>query len=661
MIERPAFRQGGGKSAPPQQQAFDDGGVVEDDDDEEVLSRMQPQPQADPPDVLADVPDVEVPAQVPITSPQPEVMPMQSIIRLLDDGFDAKLEPQPKMQGAYWPPKGSRGYPIGEAGRDQAQPFAIPGSGADQAWRSGGDDEEVVPITAPDTRTFEEKIKAAPQATLGGVATEIGNLAGAAKGVIQRAAPAGSLVRYALGEPYPEEYQAARAVPEKAAAAPATAPVTAPVTSQGQEQRFRPAPAAEPPAAAAPPAGAVIDDERWDPVNRKMRPAVPGTFGTREAARRAGTEVPLTPEAAGASVEGPVPRATRGGAGVVPTINGRPVSAPEREKFDQYLQDINRLSGQRNGGAGTAGRDAYLARELSGPVMPSNPRVVPRRVPSAQEAALAAHERARGIPNNFGNSTGTLNIGTSSNPRDYLQRGGRPANAEEQRYEQAQRAAAAAYPAVGADAAKRQAEIAAILKRQDEYDKAIGVADVKATTAEQIAANRISGAADLEDRKAVNRSALQTQKDIAALTRKQSGQEAAMNLAMAKGKLAAASAADIEGMKVLSGMMRNDPSLQANPGKLLNLAGPLMASMKLKPEELMYAVNALAAGGGATAPAAAPPSSGTGTSYLENMVPGDGAPRNYRGKAYNFYLSPDGREMVREDLYEKRFGKKPNG
>jgi hypothetical protein len=263
---------------------------------------------------------------------------------------------------------------------------------------------------------------------------------------------------------------------------------------------------------------------------------------------------------------------------------------------------------------------------------------------------------------NFGDSTGTLNITAKEAPLTgkWANRGGRPANAEEQRYEQAQRAAAAAYPAVGADAAKRQAEIAATLKRQDEYDKAIGVADVKATTAEQIAANRITGTADLENQKAANRSALQTQKDIAALTRKQSGQEAAMNLALAKGKLAAASAADIEGMKVLSGMMRNDPSLQANPGKLLNLAGPLMASMKLKPEELMHAVNALAAGGGA-APAAAPPSSGTGTSYLENMVPGDRAPRNYGGKAYNFYLSPDGREMVREDLYEKRFGKKPNG
>jgi hypothetical protein len=134
-----------------------------------------------------------------------------------------------------------------------------------------------------------------------------------------------------------------------------------------------------------------------------------------------------------------------------------------------------------------------------------------------------------------------------------------------------------------------------------------------------------------------------------------------MNLAMAKGKLAAASSADREGMRLLGGMMRNDLSLQKDPGKLLNLAAPLMASMKLKPEELLHAVHLIAAGEGAAAGATAPAANSAGPSYLEGMTPGDSAPRNYGGKAVRFILSPDGRHMVREDLYEQRFGKKPNG
>jgi hypothetical protein len=248
-----------------------------------------------------------------------------------------------------------------------------------------------------------------------------------------------------------------------------------------------------------------------------------------------------------------------------------------------------------------------------------------------------------------------------STPRDFLHRRGAPTtDPEELRIEAAQRQAAALHPWVGRDEAARGASAENILKRDDEHKKALDVAQVRATTAEQIAANRIAGNADLEDRRAAHRSDLQTQKDIAALTRKQSGQEAALNLAAAKSKLAAASSGDRERLRLLGGMMRNDPSLQSNPGKLLNLAGPIMQSTSLRPEELLHAANAAFAGGGAAAPAAAPPASGTGTSYLEDMTPGDGAPRNYGGKPVHFYLSPDGREMVREDLYEARFGKKPN-
>jgi hypothetical protein len=525
MSERPAFGGGGGAPQQSPQQSFQDGGPVEEEDEEAALSRLQPQPQADPPDVPADAPTEDVPVQESLAGPAPmprlsapeapQVLPAQAITQMLDAGFDAQLakdERNPRIQQQGYTGKSRYGgaNPEFTVGKDQSEPFRAPGAGLEGSevdpTAAGG----VVPVSgappatsaAPDPRTFAERIQAAPQATLGGVATELGNLAGAAKGVIQRAAPAGSLVRYALGEPYPEEYQAARAVPEGAAAAPAApgaavaAPVTAPVTPQGQEQRFRPAPSAARAAPPAPAEGAVIDEDRVNPFTGRVRAPVQGAFGSRQEAARLGGVVPT--EEAMAARRPPGGGGARGG-------------GDEGPGFPTYKTYDPRSSAEQMGVIPAAAKPGYQ------PPTKDSPEVLKPKYRNAQEAALAAHEAVRRQPNNFGNSTGTINVQTDprSTAKDWLNRGGRAPNEEEAATERAQRRAAAAHPWVGKDASARDAMVASELKSDDALRKEIIKADAALDKQDRIN----QGWIDRERQRGLNAAEVAEAKNAAAMRR----------------------------------------------------------------------------------------------------------------------------------------------
>jgi hypothetical protein len=628
MLSRPAFGEGRPQSQ-PQQQSFEDGGEVEEDADEDnpdvfdagvqpgVAEQLYPGseeagvvtpvgqqedplplPPLPPPDYSdrktdePTMPDYEDPEQfaegaklrqqraferleleegkrtpspeVTTAYQQPQVMPVPEIVKMLDEGFDAKLEAARETQRG----QAFSGMPAPAADASE--------SGVLRAWRAAG----------PPLPPVENRM-----APAGGPITQLADKIH------------GSVLPSMNEPPAPTTgSEAATRPPEYPA--PAAPAATAPVT-----------PSRRPTASAAPPEGAVIDEDRWNPFTRTMRPAAPGTFGTSEAARRAGTVVPMTEEAAGASAAGPVRRT--------------------------------------NGAAGPA-RSAGV-------------------VPTRDEEPLGDATMRKVTKGSLGDSTGVVNVQTrpGSTPRDFLHRRGAPTtDPEELRLEAAQRQAAAIHPWVGRDADKRAAETAAIMKRGDEYRKAVDIEEMRGDKARDVAATTV------DKQRVANEGLLAKQEAIreANIERDRLKAGEKMKVEAFKQNFRAAVESDKTRAGILREMMRGKPDLITNPFEAEKVLGPHMRSMGLDPKQAMSVARMLEGfdpntgeyvgpdaamiptrGGVVPTSGSGPPSS-IDAAAARNLRPGAEGSMTHNGKTYKYIVGPDGR-WYDEGEYKKRFGR----
>jgi hypothetical protein len=699
MISRPAFGRSGGRRTAPRQQSFQGGGEVYDEDEETTQNyasagmhgmggsgeagphyRTLEDPDEDqeyaragmgnmPPPAEPDNLNPEIPVQEPVINPQatmptqspepaaaPEVVPPQTLLEMLSKGFDDQLK-------KAWKPFAPAAPAGAEAGVVPANPPAAPRN--PMMPPAPPPRQAAMPILRPELATPlpENQVRQAYGGVLGA-----GEQAGANNPPVAPAAPA--------PQPYPDKYQAAQAVPDRPAApaaAPA-APVTAPVT------RPRPAPGPQPAA------GAVIDmDEAAAGASAQgvVPTGRPRASGGQPAAG-AGPDFPTyktyDPRSS-AEQMGVVPTAAAGAADIPPRVPGRdawPTPQARRAAYERGDRTTVHPSGRDPSGAGAystqrvPGYGPMLREQMGDPAFTNPNYKYPGgqqpRYPSAQEAGLAAHEAARRIPNNFGNSTGTINVQTrpGSTARDFEHRGGRAPNAEEQEIERIQRAAAAAHPWVGADDKARQASIEAGIKRSDDHKKEVAKQEI----IERRAAAR--DIANLEKTDVLERGRTDRANQLAQdnLDRDRQKQAAQMRVTQVRAKLNAASQAERDYLRHLNERMRADPSYARpeNAGKLLNSAAPIMRSLKLRPEELLHAAEIAGSydatsgtydpkyGTGYGGPGGAAPAASEGGTYPEGIAVGTPVPYNYKGKSHTYILGPDGKTMWREDKYKEQFG-----